>query len=181
MRRRNLVLIGFMGSGKSTIGRICAARMRSRFIDSDHEIERRTDCSIAELFEGEGEAAFRVREREMITELSGMDSVVIATGGGAILDPVNAANLRAGGFVVLLHAEPDIILRRVGNGRTRPLVAAAHDPQAFILDLMALRMPHYRAAAHCQVETTDKPPQTVAAEVLRLYQATLAEDRRAKQ
>ncbi len=171
MSGRNLVLIGFMGSGKSTIGRICAARMRCRFIDSDHEIERRTGCTIAELFEGEGEAAFRAREREMIAELSGMSSVVLATGGGAILDPVNVANLRAGGFVVLLDAQPEIIVRRIGNGRTRPLLAAANDPAALILKMMAERLPHYRAAAHCQVETTDKPPQSVAADVMRLYKA----------
>ena len=170
---RNLVLIGFMGTGKSTVGRLLAARCGMRYCDSDHEIERRIGCSIPEFFATRGEAAFRELEREVIAELSRPRGVVLSTGGGAPLDPANAACLRGGGMVVLLKATPDAILRRVGNTQSRPLLAQAADPRARIEDLLAERDAAYRAAAHCCVETTGRTSADVATSILMLYEATL--------
>jgi shikimate kinase len=169
MSRRNLVLIGFMGTGKSTIGRICAARLGFAFRDSDRVIEQRTGCSIPELFAAKGEAAFRQLEREVIAELATMPDLVIATGGGAPLEPENAARLRDGGTVVLLTATPDVILKRVGNARSRPILAAAPDPRRRILELLEERAARYAQVAHHRVDTTDRPPKAVAAEIIALF------------
>ena len=172
MDSRNLVLIGFMGTGKSTVGRILAAQRRLRYRDTDYEIERRAGCSIADFFATRGEAAFRQLERDVIADLARPRGIVLATGGGAALDPVNAACLRAGGLVVLLRATPDAILRRVGDTRNRPLLAESSDPQATIRELLEQRDPAYREAAHCSVETTNRVMSDVAASVLMLYDAT---------
>ena len=169
-QKRNLVLIGFMGTGKSTLGRLCAAELGYSFCDSDHILEARAGCSIAELFEREGEAAFRERERQVIAELAATSGLVIATGGGAVLDGGNAARLRETGLLVLLTASPDAILKRVGRSRTRPLLANAPSPRARVEELLAERMPVYRRAAHCQVETGSRPPRAVAQQIVMLYQ-----------
>ena len=137
MGARNLVLIGFMGTGKTTIGRLCAERLGYRFRDSDTEIESRIGCSIAQYFSQKGEAAFREIEREVIAELAEESDQVISTGGGVVLDPENAMRLREGGWVVLLQATPDAILARVGDTRSRPLLANAADPLARIEELLA--------------------------------------------
>src|SRR5947207_704151 len=127
MAERNLALIGFMGTGKTTVGRLCAAQLGYDFYDSDTVIEARAGCSIARFFAEHGEAAFRQREREVIAELAAMPGRVIAAGGGAALDPDNMGCLRATGLVVLLTASPEAILSRVGNAQTRPLLAGAPD------------------------------------------------------
>jgi shikimate kinase len=170
--RRNLVLIGFMGTGKSTVGRQCAARRKVRFCDSDHEIERRAGCSIAQLFATQGEIAFRQLEREVIADLAHPRGMVLATGGGVPLDPRNAACLRAGGLVVLLKAAPEVILRRIGHAHSRPLLAQAPDPRARIMELLAEREEAYRAAAHCCVDTTGRSTADVVTSILMLYEAT---------
>ncbi|HZP81941.1 MAG TPA: shikimate kinase [Chthonomonadaceae bacterium] len=167
----NLVLIGFMGTGKTTVGRLCAARLGYRFCDSDAVIEARTGGSIARFFEQHGEAAFRQMEREVIRELAATPGLVIATGGGAALNPENVADLRAGGRVVLLTASPEVLLKRVGDARSRPLLADAADPRARIATLLADRLPHYERAAHHRVNTTDRRPQEIAAEIVAWYRA----------
>jgi len=169
---RNLVLIGFMGTGKSAVGRMLAARRGLKYLDSDHEIERRAGCSIPEFFAVRGEAAFRQLESDVIADLARPHGVVLSTGGGAALDPANAACLRAGGLVVLLRATPDVILRRVGNAQNRPLLANAPDPRVRIQELLAERDNAYRTAAHCCVDTTDRVTGDVAASILLLYDAT---------
>jgi shikimate kinase len=172
MDRRNLVLIGFMGTGKSTVGRQCAARRGLRLYDSDHEIERRAGCSIAQFFASRGEAAFRQLEREVIADLARPRGVVISTGGGVPLDPGNVACLRAGGMVILLKAMPETILRRIGNAQSRPLLAQAADPRARIAELLAERDSAYRSAAHCCVDTTGRTTAEVVSSILMLYDAT---------
>ena len=171
-QKRNLVLIGFMGTGKSTLGRLCAAELGYGFCDSDHVLEAREGCTIAELFAHEGEARFREREREVIAELAATPNLVIATGGGAVLDTSNAARLRQTGLVVLLTAPPDVILKRVGRSRTRPLLANAPSPRARVEELLTERMPVYRQVAHCHVDTGSRPARDVVQQIVMLYQLT---------
>jgi shikimate kinase len=171
-QKRNLVLIGFMGTGKSTLGRLCAAELGYGFCDSDHVLEARAGCSIADLFARDGEAQFREREREVIQELAAAANLVIATGGGAVMDTGNAARLRENGLVVLLTAPPDVILKRVGRSRTRPLLANAPAPHTRVEELLTERMPVYRRVAHCQVETGSRHPRDIAQQIVMLYQLT---------
>jgi shikimate kinase len=172
MDRRNLVLIGFMGTGKTTIGRHCAARRGVRLYDSDHEIERRAGCSIPHLFAARGEATFRELERDVIADLSRPRGVVLSTGGGVPLDAQNAACLRAGGLVILLKAAPEVILRRIGNAQSRPLLAQSSDPRARIAELLEEREEAYRTAAHCCVDTTGRTTAELVSAILMLYDAT---------
>ena len=108
----------------------------------------------------------------MIAELAATPDLVIATGGGAVLDRDNAARLRETGLLVLLTASPDVILKRVGRSRTRPLLANAPVPRARVEELLAERLPVYRRAAHCHVETGNRPPRVVAQQIVMLYQLT---------
>lgn len=172
---RNLVLVGFMGTGKSTQGRCCAARLNYAYCDTDRVIEGRIGCTIPEFFAAQGEAVFRKIEREVIADLAASQGLVIATGGGAVLDPLNVQALRRNGFVVLLTASPRTILRRVGNGRTRPLLADAPDPLARIQEMLAQREPHYRRAAHCRVDTSGRPARAVTDNILSLFEMTQQE------
>ena len=114
-------LVGMMGAGKSTLGPVIAARLRRRFVDTDHEIERIADCSIPEIFESEGERGFRVREEEVILALEGSGAVV-ALGGGAIGDPRLRERLLQSGTVVYLEASPETLVERVGDAANRPLL-----------------------------------------------------------
>lgn len=172
MSESNLILIGFMGTGKTTLGKLCAERLNYAFHDSDAVIEERAGCSIAELFTREGEARFRQREREAIAHLAARSHQVIATGGGAILAPENAAALRAGGRVVLLHASPEAILNRVGDASTRPLLAGASDPHARIAALLQERAERYAQAAHHQIQTTHRAPEEIAEEIVAWFETT---------
>jgi shikimate kinase len=169
MSASNLVLIGFMGTGKSTIGRLCAARLGYTFQDSDSLIEVRAGGPVARVFAEQGEQAFRQMERDVIAKLSTTPGLVIATGGGAILDPQNVANLRAQGRIILLLAAPEALLKRVGDTRTRPLLASAPDPRARIEALLAERTPHYERAAHHRVDTTDRAPRDIASEIVAWF------------
>jgi shikimate kinase len=160
-----------MATGKSTIGRLCARALGFRFRDSDTLIQRRAGRSIAEIFAEEGEAAFRARETAALQELARGYHLVIATGGGAVLNAVNVARLRRTGVVILLHAAPEEILLRVGNRQSRPLLADAPDPLARIQTLLHQREPYYHAAAHAIVETTGLSREAAAERVLQAYHA----------
>jgi shikimate kinase len=168
-RAPNLVLIGFMASGKSSVGRRCAEALGFRFWDTDAFIERRTGKSIPEIFAEQGEAAFRAMEVAAIRHLAAQPKRVIATGGGAPMNPENVAALRRSGVIVLLHASIDELLARVGNRRHRPLLADAEDPRTRIEELLAMREPVYRAAADGIVDTTGLTHEEVAERVLALY------------
>ena len=125
----NVFLVGPMGAGKSTIGRHLARVLGQRFVDADREIEARTGASISLIFDLEGEAGFRRRESAVIAELAAGEGLVVATGGGAVLDPGNRAALRQRGTVVYLHAPLEVLIRRTRRDRDRPLLQSA-DPQA---------------------------------------------------
>lgn len=148
-----IVLVGFMGSGKSTVGRMLARRLRFRFLDTDKLVEERAQMRIPEIFEKHGEADFRGRETAVLTSLRGVRQHIIATGGGIVTVPENIPLLRSLGFVVLLTAEPDELYRRVSRNSERPLLQV-EDPRKRMLDLMAVRLPAYDAAAHFRVDST---------------------------
>jgi len=141
-----------MGSGKTTVGRSLAKKLGKRFIDSDHEIESRTGASIPLIFEIEGEASFRQREAEVIRELTALDDIVLATGGGAILDAASREYLKSRGTVVYLQASINHLLQRTGHDRNRPLLQTA-DPRKRLEELSSQREPLYREVAHIVVET----------------------------
>src|SRR3972149_1108204 len=143
---RNLYLVGLMGAGKTTVGRQLARRLGKRFHDSDQVIEGRTGVRVATIFEIEGEAGFRARERRVIAELTELDNTVLATGGGAILDAQIRARLASRGFVIYLCAQPRDVWQRMRNDRSRPLLGTA-DPLARLEGLLQNRGPLYPQAA----------------------------------
>lgn len=149
---RNLILVGPMGAGKSTIGRRLSETLHLKFRDSDHLIEARTGACIPWIFEKEGESGFRCREKAIIRELCGCQNMVIATGGGAVLDPENRRLLVASGMVVYLTVELDEQLERVRRDNNRPLLQAP-DPRARLEALNRERDPLYREVAHLVVAT----------------------------
>jgi shikimate kinase len=148
----NIYLVGMMGCGKTTVGRQLAKRLGRSFADTDHEIEARTGVRIPTIFEIEGEAGFRRRETQVIAELATEHDLVLATGGGAILDPANRAALAASGVVVYLNAPPNLLFERTRHDRNRPLLRVA-DPLAKISELFVVRDPLYREVAHVVVDT----------------------------
>ena len=148
----NLFLVGMMGAGKSTIGRLLARRMKRPFFDSDLEIEQRCGVSVPVIFDIEGEPGFRAREAQMIAELAELEGIILATGGGVVLDAESRRRLATRGTVVYLHAPPADLHERVRHDKNRPLLATA-DPLAKLEALYAERDPLYREAAHFQIET----------------------------
>ena len=144
---RNLVLVGPMGAGKSSIGRRVADRFGLRFVDLDEEIERRTGASVTTIFDCEGEAGFRDRERAALAACLEQDGQLVATGGGAVLDARNRALMRERGFVVHLQVDVPAQLRRLARDRSRPLLATG-EREAVLRRLAAEREPLYREGAH---------------------------------
>lgn len=140
-----------MGAGKTTVGRQLAKRLGRRFYDSDHEIVDRTGVAIPTIFEIEGEDGFRRREVQTIAEMSEMDNIVLATGGGVVLNPENRKKLNETGWVVYLNVPPVLLYERTKHDRNRPLLQTA-DPLRKLEELHAMRDPLYREAAHIVVE-----------------------------
>jgi shikimate kinase len=141
-----------MGAGKTTVGRAVARQLDRPFFDSDHEIEARTGARIPVIFELEGEAGFRDREAQVIAELTGRESIVLATGGGAVLRPENRDALRAHGIVVYLRANPHDLWLRTRRDKNRPLLQT-EDPKGRLEALYEVRDPLYRECAHFVIET----------------------------
>ena len=148
----NLFLVGMPGAGKSTIGRALAKRLGKAFHDSDAEIEARTGVRIPVIFEIEGEPGFRRRESEVIARMTQMQNVVLATGGGAVLDPANRAVLRERGFVLYLFATPRELWRRTRHDKSRP-VLQGDDLKKRLDELFEKRDPLYRETADLVAET----------------------------
>lgn len=152
MPSENIFLIGLMGAGKTTVGRALARERGLAFVDSDHEIVARCGVSIPTIFEIEGEAGFRRREAAMIDELTQRLGIVLATGGGAVLDPHNRECLQTRGTVVYLHAKPHELWLRTRHDRNRPLLQTA-DPLKKLQELYATRHPLYLETAHIVLDT----------------------------
>ena len=148
----NIFLVGLMGAGKTTVGRALAKRLNKRFIDSDHEIEARTGASIPLIFEIEGEASFRQREAEVIRDLTAQQDIVLATGGGAVLNAESRGYLKSRGTVIYLRASVNSLLQRTSHDRNRPLLQNA-DPRKTLEDLTRVRDPLYNEVAHFIVDT----------------------------
>lgn len=161
----NIILVGPMGAGKSTIGRLLAKELRIPFRDSDKEIEQRTGASIPLIFDVEGEEGFREREHAAINDLCQMLGVVLATGGGAVLRRDNREVLRAGGHVIYLCTSVDQQLDRTSRDRNRPLLQTSN-PREILTRLMAVRDPLYREIADIVVHTDERPPRLVVLEIL---------------
>ncbi len=159
-----------MGAGKTTIGKRLAQLQGMRFIDSDHEIEKRTGVDIAYIFEKEGEAGFRQREKEVIAEITQEEGVVMATGGGAILDPENRRNLAARGLVVYLHTTVDQQLDRTRKSNKRPLLQTPN-PEERLRALMIEREPLYREIADLVITTRGRYVRRLAQKVLKEIEA----------
>ncbi|MGI4721073.1 MAG: bifunctional shikimate kinase/3-dehydroquinate synthase AroKB [Janthinobacterium lividum] len=154
-----------MGAGKTTIGRQLARKLGKRFLDSDHEIEARTGASIPWIFEIEGEASFRRREADVIRELTAQDDLVLATGGGAVLNPASRALLAERGTVIYLRASIGSILQRTSHDKNRPLLQTA-DPRAKLEELLAQRDPLYREIADLVIDTGRPNVQSMVQTIL---------------
>ena len=161
---RNLFLIGPMGAGKSAVGRQLARMLHLDFVDSDEEIEKRTGVDIAFIFEKEGESGFRQREVKVIDELSQMDGIVLATGGGAVIDADSRNRLGARGFVVYLYTSVEQQLQRTIRGRERPLLEGRSRAEV-LEELMAARDPLYREIADLIIDTDGRRVPTVARQI----------------
>ncbi|WP_431024413.1 shikimate kinase AroK [Halomonas sp. H5] len=162
----NLFLIGPMGAGKSTIGRLLAAELCRDFYDSDHEIQARCGADIPWIFDVEGEAGFREREVQAIDDLTRRSGIVMATGGGAVIREANRRALRERGTVIYLYTTVEQQLRRTAKDRNRPLLQSK-DPGQVLRELFAVRDPLYRATADLIVRTDRRGPKAVASEIVR--------------
>lgn len=160
---KNIVLIGFMGTGKSAIGRRLAARLNREFVDTDEEIERITGKTISQIFAKYGERRFRSEEALMVKKVASRENLVVATGGGVVLNPENVRLLKESGILILLTADPEVIYRRVKRKRNRPLLEGSSDLLSRIKELLEERKEAYQVAeftvdtgAHTIEESVEK-------------------------
>ncbi|MGH8021169.1 MAG: shikimate kinase [Opitutaceae bacterium] len=163
----NLYLVGFMGTGKTTVGRALAQRLHMTFLDVDMEVERLAGMAIAEIFDREGETAFRRRERDVITVGHGATGCIVSCGGGLILQEGMVGELRKRGVVICLTATPETILQRTASNKNRPLLNV-EDPAARVREMLLKREPLYREAG-TQVLTDFRPLPEIIAHVQRVY------------
>ncbi|BBK45096.1 hypothetical protein STVA_51160 [Allostella vacuolata] len=169
---RTLVLVGLMGAGKTSVGRRIAQRLGLSFIDADAEIEAAAGCTIAEIFARHGEAAFRDGERRVIARLLEEPVHILATGGGAFMDPATRASIRARGISLWLRAELDVLVRRVARRTHRPLLNQG-DPKEILTRLMTIRYPVY-AEADIIVDSLDAPTETTVERCMAALSAYVA-------
>lgn len=168
---RNIIFVGPMGAGKTTIGRQIAKKLNRVFFDSDKEIEKRTGASIPLIFELEQEEGFRNRESAMIRELVNRDNIVLATGGGVVLREENRQQLSDNGFVIYLCAPVEQLVQRTARDTNRPLLQT-QDPQKTIADLLAIRDPLYREVADVVFETDGLSVKQVVNKLQKIVRKT---------
>jgi shikimate kinase len=171
LTKHNIFLIGPMGSGKTAVGRHLARLLNYTFHDSDADIEAKTGVDIAFIFEKEGEAGFRIRERESIDRLTRLESIVLATGGGAVIDPANRSALAERGAVVYLATSVNQQIERTRHGRHRPLLHDT-DPEQRLQELMSRRAMLYAEIADLTITTDGRRVQLVAEEIHRELRRT---------
>jgi len=170
----NVILIGFMGCGKTTVGQLLARQLGFQFLDTDQLIVKKARRSIPGIFADEGEAGFRALESSILTDLASTDRAVISTGGGIVTVPDNIPKLRALGFVIWLNPPEEVLYQRIIRNHDRPLVRTA-DPRQTVHDLLTLRRPLYSNAAHQDFDVSDVTPDEAAyglAESVRVHFTT---------
>jgi shikimate kinase len=167
----NIFLVGMMGAGKTSVGRLLAKNLNKVFHDSDHVIEQRTGVKIPLIFEIEGESGFRHRETLVLDELTGLTDVVVATGGGAVLTQQNRERLRDRGTVVYLRATVRDLLNRTRHDKNRPLLQTA-DPRARLNELYEIRDPLYREVAHVTIDTGSQSLATLMNRLQHLLESS---------
>jgi shikimate kinase len=182
---RNLVLIGLMGAGKTTVGEVLARRLERPLADTDEMVAHETGKAIKELFAEVGERGFRRHEALAVRRVAALRGQVVSVGGGAVLDPANVTQLSMTGDLVLLDAPPEVLSERLGDTDTaeRPLVADADDLTARLSRLRAERRPDYERAAAYVIDTAERDPDDIAAEILewaRTRPGLLTDDERAE-
>jgi shikimate kinase len=169
MKNSNILLIGPMGAGKTTIGRLLAKNLGFLFLDTDKEIERKTGASIPLFFEYEGEVGFRKRESEVIEDLLKLEPIVLATGGGSVLLPENRLRLQASGFIVYLYCPVEKQLERTHKDPNRPLLKT-DNPQKKLMELFEVRDPIYRQLADYVVDTGLSSSRHVVKQIIKAYE-----------
>lgn len=162
----NIILIGPMGSGKSTIGQLIANQLKREFFDSDHYIEAKTGVDIARIFDVEGEEGFRRRETQALAELCQLDSIVLATGGGSVMREENRELLKHGGYIVFLNTSPYQQYERLKRDRKRPLLQT-ENPRQRLIDLFEVRKPLYLALANLNLRTDGKNARRLSHEIIK--------------
>ncbi|MDC1447427.1 shikimate kinase [Candidatus Thioglobus sp.] len=162
----NIILVGPMGSGKTTIGRRLSENLSLDFFDSDHEIINTTGVSIDHIFDVEGEKGFRARESDVIKKLCGTPNIVIATGGGAVLLKENRELIKKAGSVVYLSSSVDQILRRTAKSKTRPLLEKSNNRRKTIIDILEVRDSLYKEVASQIINTNGKKLNEVIDEII---------------
>ena len=167
MQDRNIALLGFMGTGKSTVAALLARRLGRRIVEMDAVIEQRAGKPIANIFAEDGEPRFRQMERELISELAAQRGLVISCGGGVVLNPANVRDLGATGLVVCLTASPQVVLQRVAAATHRPLLEGGDKAQK-ILSLLASRAALYAAVPH-GIDTDARTPEEITDLILTLF------------
>ncbi len=158
MLSENLFLVGLMGAGKTTVGKLLAKHLNKQFIDSDHEIEKRTGVKINVIFELEGEDGFRTREEAVVDELTRQQDIVLATGGGVVVRESNRLALRSRGTVIYLRANAEDLWRRTRHDRNRPLLQT-ENPRVRLQELLEQRDVLYRETAHLIMDTGEQNVQ----------------------
>jgi shikimate kinase len=162
----NLYLIGPMGAGKSTIGRLLSSELELEFIDSDREIEQRCGTNIPWIFDKEGEVGFRAREESAIDDLTQMSGILLATGGGVVMRTENRIHLASRGTVVYLRTSVEQQLVRTSRDKNRPLLQT-ESPKQVLADLFAIRDPLYQEVADIVIQTDQRNPKNVVTEIMR--------------
>lgn len=165
MHKESIFLVGPMGAGKSTVGRVLAERLQYEFVDSDHVIEERTGASIPMIFDIEGESGFRDREELVLDDLTQRPQLVLATGGGVVEREENRKHLRSRGFVVYLKSPVEALIQRTKHDRNRPLLQQAN-PAQVLCDLMVKREPWYIEMADLVIETQQVPVHRVVKQII---------------
>ncbi len=165
MHKESIFLIGPMGAGKSTVGRVLAEKLGYEFVDSDHDIEEKTGATIPMIFDIEGEAGFRHREEESIDELTQLSETIVATGGGVVLSEENRKHLRSRGFVVYLKSTVESLVQRTKHDRNRPLLQTAN-PEKVLADILVEREPFYLEVADLVIETEHASAYRVVKEII---------------
>ncbi len=161
---KNIALVGFMGTGKSTIAALLAKKLQAGYVDLDEKIEEKEGMKIVDIFSQKGESYFRKVEKDIVAEISLNEGKIIACGGGVVLNEENVKNIKKSGFMICLEAAPEVILKRTENYKHRPLLNV-DDPESKIKELLKKRKPYYSKADYT-VDTSRLSAQEVVAEIL---------------